>query len=185
MAQLARLVRATALAPALVASVADPVSGAPVSFTAAVSKTGYGSGEYGETDGDWRAEAVLRYESRGLFRAGIGAEVGKLDEPYSDPSFTAVGVFGELGLGKVLANRWSGLLAGRYGWSHERVGEESNGLWAWGWQAGVLAGVDYGWRIAPRSDCRPKPLTSRSSATRASRSLPPVCAGKAGASGSG
>lgn len=143
MVQLSRFVRPLVLAPALALAMADPARGQPVSFTVAASKTAYGSGDYGQTHGDWRAEVVLRYEARGLFRAGLGAEVGKLDEPYSDPSFTAAGVFGEIGLGKVLADRWSGLLGGRYGWSQERVGDESDGLWAWGWQAGAVAGVDY------------------------------------------
>ena len=139
--QLQRIVRAAVLAPAL-AAVSDPASGQPISFTAAISKTAYGSGDYADTNGDWRAEGALRYEFRNRFHAGVGAEIGKLDEPYSDPSFTAAGIFAELGLGKALGDRWSGLLAGRYGWSHERVGEESDGLWAWGWQAGVVAGVD-------------------------------------------
>jgi hypothetical protein len=143
MAHVVRFVRAAALATALPAAAAHPADGHPVSFTVAASKTAYASGDYGETDGDWRAEGVLRYESRGLLRAGLGVEVGKLDEPYSDPSFTAIGVFGEVGLAAALADRWAGLLAARYGWSHERVGEEEDGLWAWGWEAGVVAGVDY------------------------------------------
>lgn len=143
MTHVARFVRAAALATALTAAAVHPASGQPVSFTVAVSKSAYASGDYGETDGDWRAEGVLRYESRGPLRAGVGVEVGKLDEPYSDPSFTAVSVFGEVGLATALADRWAGRLAARYGWSHERVGDEEDGLWAWGWEAGVVAGADY------------------------------------------
>jgi Caspase domain len=116
--------------------------GWPFSFTASYLRTAYGSGNYAATSGDWQAEGVVRY-LRGLFRIGVGAEVGKFDEPYSDPSFTAVGVFVEPGLGKPLTDRWTGSVGGRYGWAHERVGNEADGLWAWGWQASIVAGVDY------------------------------------------
>jgi hypothetical protein len=112
-----------------------------LSFIASALKTAYGSES--ATSGDWRAEGVLRYQSRGLFRIGVGAEVGKFDEPYSDPSFIAVGVFVEPGINKFLTDRWMGSLGARYGWAHERVGDEADGLWAWGWQAGAVAGVDY------------------------------------------
>jgi hypothetical protein len=117
--------------------------GWPFSFTVSALRTTYGSGDYGATGGDWQAEGVMRYHTRGSFRVGVGAEVGKFDEPYSDPSFTAVGVFVEPGLAKPLADRWTGSLGGRYGWAHERVGDHADGLWAWGWQASVVLGADY------------------------------------------
>jgi hypothetical protein len=125
---------------------AMPLSGGhgwPFSFAVSALRTTYSSGNYDATDGDWQAEGVLRYHSRGSFRIGVGAEVGKFDEPYSDPSFTGVGLFVEPGLAKPLTDRWTGSLGGRYGWAHERVGDRGDGLWAWGWQASVVAGVDY------------------------------------------
>jgi len=183
--QLQRIVRAAALAPALAAAESDLASGQPMTFTAAVSKTAYSSGDYGETDGDWRAEGVLRYEFRNRFHAGIGAEIGKLDEPYSDPSFTAAGIFGELGLGRALG------IAGRACSPADMAGLTSGSE-----RSPTACGHGDGrrgsslewtgrWRRAPRSGCRPRRRTFRFSETRASPALRPGCNGEAGAMRSG
>jgi hypothetical protein len=144
--QMLRFAVGAAVQLAVTAGSAVVAEGQPLSFTASALKTTYGTGDYEATRGDWQAEGVLRYHSHGLFRIGVGAQVGKFDEPYSDPSFTSVGVFVEPALGRAFAERWCGSLGARYGWAHERVGEEVDGLWAWGWQAGLVAGLDY--RIA-------------------------------------
>ena len=114
-----------------------------LSMSLAALKTSYSAGQYDETRGDWNAEAVLRLQLWSPVHLGLGVGAGKLDEAYSDPSFTAVGAFLEPSVSAVLNENWGGTFGLRYGLQQERVGEKSNGLWAWGWQAGAAATIDY------------------------------------------
>jgi hypothetical protein len=114
-----------------------------LSMSVAALKTSYSSGQYNDTRGDWNADAVLRLGTWSPLHVGLGVSVGKFDESYSDPSFTAVGAFLEPSVGAVLSENWGGTFALRYGLQQERVGERSDGLWAWGWQAGAVATIDY------------------------------------------
>lgn len=106
-------------------------------FGVGLLKTTYDGGDYRSTSGDWQAEGTVGVRVRAPFRVAVGLSGGKLDEPYSDPSFTTVAVFLEPGISGSLGGKWAGALGARWGWAHERVGEQVDGLWAWGWQAGL------------------------------------------------
>jgi hypothetical protein len=76
------------------------------------------------------------------WQLGAGVFVGKFDHPISDPSFTAIAVFLEGGRIWQLSGRVRALAGGRIAWEHERVGDQSGGLWAYGWSWGPTGGLD-------------------------------------------
>jgi len=93
------------------------------------------------TQGHRSGEVAFKYEFRSGFRLGTGFAIGKFDEPVSDPSFTMVTVFVEPSWVFRRSSRVRPFVGGRVSWEHERVGEQSGGLWAYGWGAGAIGGV--------------------------------------------
>lgn len=120
-----------------VAAGAESVCAQSLFFGLGVLKTTYAGSDYKSTSGDWQAEGTIGLHVRAPFRVAVGFSGGKLDEPYSDPSFTTVAVFLEPSISGSLGGKWTGALGARWGWAQERVGEQGDGLWAWGWQAGL------------------------------------------------
>jgi hypothetical protein len=93
------------------------------------------------TDGDRAGERAVAVEtSRGMRFSG-GLFVGKFDEPISDPSFTGVGLFFEPSFVLRRTARVRPVVGARLAWEHQRVGDQSKGLWAYGWSAGGTAGL--------------------------------------------
>jgi hypothetical protein len=118
-----------------------PLSAQELSFAVSLDGTWYGGDAYNMTNGDRAGEVALGYEtSRGIRLAG-GVFVGKFDEPISDPSFTAVSAFFEPAWIFRRTARVRPLAGARLSWEHQRVGDQSNGLWAYGWGAAGVAGV--------------------------------------------
>jgi hypothetical protein len=112
-----------------------------LSFAVSLDASSYSGDAYQTTDGDRDGEVAIGFEtSRGLRLAG-GVFVGKFDEPISDPSFTAVGLFFEPSWTFRRSARVRPFAGARVGWEHQRVGDQSNGLWAYGWGVGGVAGV--------------------------------------------
>jgi hypothetical protein len=93
------------------------------------------------TAGDRSGEVAFKYEFSSSFRLGAGVGIGKFDEPVSDPSFTTVTVFLEPSWGFRRSSRVRPFVGGRVSWEHERVGDQSSGLWAYGWGAAAIGGV--------------------------------------------
>jgi hypothetical protein len=93
------------------------------------------------TTGDPSGEVAFKYEFKSGFRLGAGVGMGKFDEPVSDPSFTTVTVFVEPSWVLRQSSRVRPFVGGRVSWEHERVGEQSAGLWAYGWGVGANGGV--------------------------------------------
>jgi hypothetical protein len=93
------------------------------------------------TNGDRSGEVAFRYEFSSGFRLGAGVGIGKFDEPVSDPSFTTINVFVEPSWVFRRRNRLRPFVGARLGWEHERVGEQSTGLWAYGWGVGAIGGM--------------------------------------------
>jgi hypothetical protein len=129
-----------ALVPSMPAS---DVAAQPLSAAIALSKPFYAGGDYGDTRGDWQAELTLRYHFDARFRIGLGAGGGKLDEAYSDPSFSSFWLHVEPSLGGQVSRNLRAWVGARYGWAHERVEDREQGLWAWGWLAGGILGLSY------------------------------------------
>ena len=93
------------------------------------------------TDGDRSGEVAFKYQFGSGFRLGAGVAIGKFDEPVSDPSFTTFSLFLEPAWVFRRRGRVRPFVGGRVGWEQERVGDQSHGLWAYGWGAGALGGV--------------------------------------------
>ena len=93
------------------------------------------------TKGDQSGEVAFKYEFEGGFRLGAGVGIGKFDEPVSDSSFTAVNLVLEPSWGFRPGSRVRPFVGARVSWEHERAGDQSAGLWAYGWGAGALGGV--------------------------------------------
>jgi len=112
-----------------------------LSVALSLDSTSYYGDAYSLTDGDRGGEVAIGYEtSRGLRMSG-GLFVGSFDEPISDPSFTAIGLFFEPAWVFRHRARVRPILGARVAWEHQRVGDQSNGLWAYGWGAGGVGGV--------------------------------------------
>jgi hypothetical protein len=112
-----------------------------LSLAVSLDASSYKGDAYQATDGDRGGEVAVGFEtSRGLRLAG-GVFVGKFDEPISDPSFTAVSLFFEPSWTFRPRARIRPFAGARVGWEHQRVGEQSNGLWAYGWGVAGVAGV--------------------------------------------
>ena len=106
-----------------------------------IDATSYGGDAYATTDGDRGGEVAVGFEmSRGLRLVG-GVFVGKFDEPISDPSFTAVSVFFEPSWILRRTARVRPIVGARVAWEHQRVGDQSDGLWAYGWGVAGVGGV--------------------------------------------
>jgi hypothetical protein len=114
-----------------------------LSATLALEKPFYWSDDYRDTHGDWQAETTLRYQFDGPFGVGVGGGGGKLDEDYSDPSFSFFWFHVETSLAAHLSRSSRAWIGARYGWAHERVGDRGGGLWAWGWLGGAVGGLSY------------------------------------------
>ena len=112
-----------------------------LSLAVSLDTSWYSGDAYQSTDGDRAGEVAIGYEtSRGLRLSG-GVFFGKFDEPISDPSFTAVGLFFEPSWTFRRNSRVRPFAGARVGWEHQRVGDHLNGLWAYGWGLGGVAGV--------------------------------------------
>jgi hypothetical protein len=112
-----------------------------LSLGVSLDASSYRGNAYQTTDGDRGGEVAIGFEtSRGLRLAG-GVFVGKFDEPISDPSFTTVSLFFEPSWTFRRNARVRPSAGARVGWEHQRVGEQSNGLWAYGWGVAGVAGV--------------------------------------------
>lgn len=112
-----------------------------LSLALALDATSYRGDAYQRTDGDRGGELAIGFEtSRGLRLAG-GVFVGKFDEPISDPSFTAISLFFEPSWTFRPRARIQPFAGARISWEHQRVGDQSNSLWAYGWGAAGVAGV--------------------------------------------
>ena len=112
-----------------------------LSLVMTLDATSYKGDPYESTRGDRGGEVSFGYEtSRGL-RLGAGVFVGKFDEPVSDPSFTAVSIFVEPSWVFRRTARVRVVLGTRVAWEHQRAGDQSNGLWAYGWGVAGVGGV--------------------------------------------
>ena len=112
-----------------------------LSLSVSVDASSYRGDAYQTTDRDRGGEVAIGFAtSRGL-RLAAGVFVGKFDEPVSDPSFTAVSLFVEPTWTFRRKARVRPFAGARVGWEHQRVGDQSNGLWAYGWGVGGVAGV--------------------------------------------
>ena len=112
-----------------------------LSLSVSLDATRYGGDAYSLTEGDRGGEVALGFEtSRGLRLSG-GLFVGKFDEPISDPSFTAIAVFFEPAWIFRPTARVRPIIGARVAWEQQRVGDQSNGLWAYGWGVAGVGGV--------------------------------------------
>src|SRR5262245_28423990 len=112
-----------------------------LSFSVSLDVTIYRGDAYASTDGDRTAEVAVGYEMSRGFRLAGGVLFGKFDEPISDPSFTAVSLFFEPAWVFRPRARVRPVVGTRVAWEHQRVGDQSNGLWAYGWGVAGVAGV--------------------------------------------
>jgi hypothetical protein len=117
------------------------VSAQELSLALSLDGTSYKGDAYQTTDGDRGGEVAIGFETSGGLRLSGGFFFGKFDEPISDPSFTAVSVFFEPSYTFRRSARVRPFAGARVGWEHQRVGEQSNGLWAYGWGVAAVAGV--------------------------------------------
>ena len=117
-----------------------PAAAQELSFSVSLDAVSYNGDAYHVTDGDRGVELALGFEtSRGIRLTG-GVALSKFDEPISDPSFTAVGLFFEPAWVFRRTARIRPFAGARIAWEHQRVGDHTNGLWAYGWGAGGIAG---------------------------------------------
>jgi len=108
----------------------------------AVEGLSYGGDDYDQTNGDRAVTLAGSYRFRPAWQVGAGAFVGKFDHPSSDPSFTAIALFVEPARVWQVAPRIRAITGARVAWEHERVGDQSNGLWAYGWSWGPSGQLD-------------------------------------------
>src|SRR5262245_21671852 len=142
---MARLLRVAGLRAGVVAVVllssGMAAAAQELSVGLTLDATSYRGDPYASTNGDRGGEVNVGVEtSRGL-RLGGGLFVGKCDEPVSDASFTAVGLFFEPAWILRRKSRVRLVVGMRVSWEHQRVGDVSNGLWAYGWGVGAVGGV--------------------------------------------
>jgi hypothetical protein len=119
-----------------------PAFGQELSLAVSLDTTTYGGDAYDTTEGDVGGEFTLGYETARGLRFASGVFVGKFDEPVSDPSFTAISVFFEPSWAFRPTSRVRPVVGARVGWERQRAGNQSTGLWAYGWGAAGVGGVE-------------------------------------------
>ena len=112
-----------------------------LSFSLSLDATIYGGDAYKPTNGDRGGELAIAYQMMRGLKLGGGVFVGKFDEPISDPSFTAVSLFFEPAWVFRRTARVRPFVGSRVAWEHQRAGDRSSGLWAYGWSVAGVAGV--------------------------------------------
>jgi hypothetical protein len=112
-----------------------------LSVALSLDATSYTGDAYESTDGDQGGEVAVGYEMSTGFHLAGGVFVGKFDEPISDPSFTAVSLFAEPSWIFRRTARVRPLIGTRVAWEHQRVGDQNDGLWAYGWSVAGVGGV--------------------------------------------
>ena len=120
---------------------AGPANAQILSAEFSLDGNSYHGSDRESTSGDRSGEVAFKYEFSTGFRLGAGVGIGKFDEPVSDPSFTTVSIFVEPAWTFRRSSRIRPFVGGRVSWEHERVGDQRDGLWAYGWGAGALGGV--------------------------------------------
>jgi hypothetical protein len=112
-----------------------------LSVAVSLDGTSYSGDAYSTTDGDRAGEVAVGYETARGIRLSGGVFVGKFDEPVSDPSFTAFSIFFEPSWILRRTARVRPLIGARVAWEHQRAGDHSDGLWAYGWGASAVGGL--------------------------------------------
>jgi hypothetical protein len=125
---------------ALFVASAGAAAAQELSVLLSLDATSYDGDAYTATDGDRGGEVAVGIQMSRLRFTG-GVFVGKFDEPISDPSLTALSLFFEPAWMFRRSARVRPVIGPRAAWEHQRVGDQSAGLWAYGWSVGGLAGV--------------------------------------------